>query len=132
MALCFLFVAAPSLVYGDVTSDIIKDYEGQVKKSDKSFAGFSAERGKKFYLAENTTSKGEKLSCATCHTPDPKKSGKTKAGKPIDPMAVSANSKRYTDKAKVEKWFKRNCKDVYDRECTPLEKGDFITFMKSL
>jgi hypothetical protein len=132
MVVCFLLGSASSFVYGDVISDIIKDYEGQAKKSDKSFAGFSAERGKKFFLAETTNGKGEKISCATCHTTDPKKSGKTKAGKPIDPMAASANSKRYTDKQKVEKWFKSNCKDVYERECTPLEKGDFITFMKSL
>ena len=46
-------------------------------------------------------------------------------------MAVSANPKRYTNKADVEKWFKRNCKQVLGRECTPAEKGDFITFMMS-
>ena len=35
------------------------------------------------------------------------------------------------NQADVEKWFKRNCKQVLGRECTPAEKGDFITFMMS-
>lgn len=115
------------------TSDeILKTYEAQAKKVDKGFNGFSAENGKKFFLAERTSSKGEKESCSSCHTADPRKSGKTRAGKAIDPMAPSVNKERFTDKAKVEKWFKRNCKDVYERECTVQEKGDFIAFMKSL
>ena len=47
------------------------------------------------------------------------------------PMAASANSNRYSDQAKTEKWFGRNCNNVLGRDCTPLEKGDFITFMLS-
>ena len=54
---------------------------------------------------------------------------RTRAGQAIDPMAVSANSDRFTDFAKDEKWFKRNCSTVLHRECTPTEKGDFISFM---
>jgi hypothetical protein len=34
--------------------------------------------------------------------------------------------------AKVEKWFKRNCKDVLDRECTVQEKADFVAFLISV
>jgi len=29
----------------------------------------------------------------------------------------------------VEKWFKRNCKDVLARECTAQEKADFVAFL---
>jgi hypothetical protein len=46
-------------------------------------------------------------------------------------MAVSKTPDRYTDPAKVEKWFQRNCQSVLGRECTAVEKGDFLTFMTS-
>ena len=70
--------------------------------------------------------------CAACHTDNPKMPGQNaKTGKPIDPMAVSANPARFTNKDDVEKWFHRNCKEVLGRECTAFEKGDFITFMVS-
>lgn len=111
--------------------EIMAKYAAEVKKTNKSFKEFSAAKGKAFYSAENTNKKGETMSCATCHTPDPTKAGKTEVGKKIDPIAISANKKRFTDLKKVEKWFKRNCKDVLDRECTAQEKGDFIAYMKS-
>jgi len=116
-----LFAATPD--------ELLSGYAAEAKKAVKDF---SPEAGRKFFLAERTTSKGEKASCAGCHTKDPKQSGKTRAGKVIDPMAIASNKDRFTDKAKVEKWFKRNCKDVYERECTAHEKGDFIAFMKSV
>jgi hypothetical protein len=47
-------------------------------------------------------------------------------------MAVSATPARYTDPAKVEKWFKRNCTEVIGRECSAQEKGDWLTYMTSL
>ncbi len=125
-----LMSSSPS--QGATPDEILKQYEAQAKKADKSFAGFSIENGKKFFLAENTNKKGEKVSCTTCHTQDPKAKGKTRAGKAIGPMAPSVNKERFADMAKVEKWFKRNCKDVYDRECTLQEKGDFVAYMKSL
>ena len=34
-----------------------------------------------------------------------------------------------TDKATVEKQFGRDCKSVLGRDCTAVEKGDYITFM---
>ena len=33
------------------------------------------------------------------------------------------------DFAETEKWFGRNCDSVIGRACTPLEKGDFISYM---
>ena len=47
----------------------------------------------------------------------------------IEPMAASVAPTRYADPAKVEKWFKRNCTEVLGRECTPLEKGDWLAYM---
>lgn len=93
---------------------------------------FSAGRGEKFFRTERMHSKGDKVSCMTCHTDNPKNSGLTRANKVIQPMAPIVNPERFTDNAKIEKWFKRNCNDVYERPCTELEKGDFIAYMKSI
>ncbi len=75
--------------------------------------------------------KSETPACTTCHTASPSKMGETRAGKPIEPMAVSVTPDRYTDPKKMAKWFRRNCKSVLGRECTAQEKGDFLTFMIS-
>ena len=69
-------------------------------------------------------------SCTSCHTDNPKNAGRNaKTGRPIDPVAVSVNPSRFTDAGDVEKQFTRDCKSVLGRACTPLEKGDYITFM---
>jgi hypothetical protein len=44
-------------------------------------------------------------------------------------MAVSVNPARLTDIGEVEKRFRRDCKNVLGRACTPVEKGDFVTFL---
>ena len=71
-------------------------------------------------------------SCSTCHTADPTKTGRTRPGKEIAPMSGVTNPKRFTDAADVEKWFRRNCSDVLGRECTTLEKGDFLAYLLGL
>ena len=74
-----------------------------------------------------------KIGCVSCHTDDPRRTGKhAVTGKPIRPLAPVANPARFTDAAKAEKWFRRNCRDVLGRECTALEKGDFIPWLNSL
>ncbi len=93
------------------------------------FQGFSATRGEQFFKSTH----GNDWSCATCHTQNPTVSGKhAKTSKIIQPMAPAVNAERFTDQAKVDKWFKRNCNDVLDRACTPLEKGDVLTYLMSL
>jgi hypothetical protein len=77
-------------------------------------------------------SDGKKVSCATCHTADPRNQGKTRANKVIEAMAISVNPQRFSDEAKVEKWFGRNCKDVLERACTAQEKGEFIAYLLSI
>ena len=104
-------------------------YAAGAKSLDVGFAGFSAERGKVLFTSRFPGGRPETPSCTACHTADPTKIGQTRAGKDIDPMAVSANPRRYTDPEKVEKWFGRNCRNVLGRECTATEKGDLITFM---
>ena len=112
--------------------ELLKQYEVQAKQENAAFAGFLAERGGNFFKAERTHSDGKKVSCATCHTSDPRNQGKTRANKVIEPMATVANPQRFTDAAKVEKWFGRNCKDVLERTCTAQEKGDYIQYLISV
>jgi hypothetical protein len=45
-------------------------------------------------------------------------------------LAPSAQSDRFSDPEKVEKWFKRNC--TWGRECTAQEKGDFLAYLSWL
>lgn len=106
-------------------------YAAQAQAEDPAFAGFSAERGRQLYFAEQPRN-GRSMSCTTCHTADPRQQGKTPAYRRVDPLAPAANPARYTDARKVEKWFRRNCDDVFARECTALEKGDFITWISTL
>ncbi|MBI2401036.1 MAG: DUF1924 domain-containing protein [Deltaproteobacteria bacterium] len=102
-------------------------------KKEAGAAAFSAEEGRKLYNARRIHSqKKEERSCTTCHTANPGTPGKTTAGKVIEPISPVANQQRFTDPKKVEKWFKRNCEWVLERECTAKEKGDFITYMMSL
>ena len=131
-ATCVLAVMIPALDYaGSAQKPVLDAYAAQAKAEQSGFAGFSAERGKAFFLAKHDAS-AETPSCTTCHTNDPTKPGQTRAGKDVAPMAVSKTPDRFTDAEKVEKWFTRNCQSVVGRACTAQEKGDFITFMASL
>jgi hypothetical protein len=94
---------------------------------------FSASRGEKMWHQEfpDTEEPGKMRSCGTCHTDNLKNKGKhARTGKVIDPLSPSVNSERFTDVKFIEKWFKRNCKWVLDRECTPQEKGDFLEYLR--
>ena len=118
--------------YAATPQELLKQYEVQAKQENAAFTSFSAERGATFFKTERMHSDGKKVSCATCHTADPRNQGKTRANKVIEPMAVVVNPKRFTDAAKVEKWFGRNCKDVLERACTAQEKGDYIQYLLSV
>lgn len=111
---------------------ILKTYAEAAKAADANFAGFSADRGKELFLSQHQGETPDITSCSSCHIKDPAKPGRTRAGKAIDPMAVSVTPSRFTDAAKVEKWFGRNCKSVLGRECSATEKGDFITYLSGL
>lgn len=92
-------------------------------------SSFSAARGKKDWTKKVASKKGDMRSCTTCHDPDPTKPGKhVRTKKVIKPMAVSVNPHRFTQRKKIEKWFRRNCKWAWGRECTPQEKGDLLKF----
>ena len=105
-------------------------YTAEARRSDPGFAA-AATRGEALVRREQATADG-RVSCATCHTDDPRKEGRTRAHKAIAPLAPAINAERFSDAAKTEKWFGRNCKDVLGRACTPAEKADFITWLISI
>lgn len=104
-------------------------YESVARVELPNFAGFSATRGKELFRSTH----GSGWSCASCHTDDPRASGRhVKTGKAIAPLAPSVNPDRFTSADKVEKWFRRNCNDVLGRPCAVQEKGDVLAYLMSL
>ena len=111
-----------------VIDDMLNSYEAQGGKN------FSAAAGEKMWLTDHPDpdDASKVRNCSTCHTKDLTAVGKhVKTGKKIDRLAPSANSERFTEAKKIKKWFKRNCKWVLGRECTPQEKGDFLTYLRN-
>ncbi len=97
--------------------------------SAQAAAPGQAERGRVFF----TSRQGGEWSCASCHGNPPTQPGKhASTGKSIDPMAPAANPKVFGDTAKVDKWFRRNCKDVLQRECSAGEKADVLAYLIGL
>ncbi len=89
----------------------------------------SIQRGEQFFIGKH----GREWSCSSCHTATPNKpSEHIISGKSIEPLAPSANANRFTDPAKSEKWFRRNCKDVLSRECSAQEKADVIAWLLTI
>jgi hypothetical protein len=86
-------------------------------------------RGQQFF----TTRHGKEWSCSSCHGAVPTQTGKhASTGKPVGALAPAFNAERFTDAAKVEKWFRRNCNDVVGRECSAGEKADVLSWLLTL
>lgn len=86
-------------------------------------------QGQQFFNAKH----GREWSCAFCHNALPTGDAKhASTGKAITPLAPAFNPERFTDPAKSEKWFRRNCNDVLARECTAAEKADVLAWLISL
>jgi cytochrome c553 len=89
----------------------------------------SAARGQAFFEATH----GGEWSCASCHGKPPTAVGKhASTGKAIQPLAPAFDAKRFTEVAQVDKWFRRNCKDVLSRECSATEKADVMAYLVGL
>ncbi len=88
----------------------------------------SAERGRSLWEKPGVQGRD----CTQCHGDDLRQIGHhQRTRKPIDPMAPSVNPKRFTDGKKVEKWFRRNCKWTWGRECSPQEKADILQWLST-
>lgn len=111
-----------SLAESSTVNNLLLDYAKQGANTA------DAEQGKQLW--QKTFNKNGERSCASCHTKDLTQNGKHfKTKKNIKPMSPSVNPKRLTDSKKVNKWFKRNCKWTYGRECTAQEKANILVYI---
>lgn len=135
--------------------DFLASYARGARAESPDFAGFSAERGRAFYLKVHRGPSGEHA-CFQCHSADPRqtveghsgavradcaachpgstgmKSDRSRIRRDIKPLAPSANPARFTDPDKVALWFDANCFYVVGRACTATEKGDVLTWLLSV
>lgn len=132
---CIVLTAATALLVDALPasaltpSDLLQGYEASARQASSAFGGFSAERGRMLFQSTH----GGDWSCSSCHTENPATPGRhAKTGKTIAPLAPAVNAERFTSTAEAEKWFKRNCKDVMGRECTPQEKGDVLAYLMQI
>jgi hypothetical protein len=151
MLICAMFTGIATATEPE---DFLAAYAEQAKQADPAFAGFSAESGRAFYFRTHKIDDGSELSCASCHHADPRKGtvahkdqipcrachitlhkgsdGRSAVKREIPPLAPSAHPDRFTNEWKVEAWFGWNCKLLLKRECTPVEKGDLITWLMTI
>ena len=122
-ALVLVCAALLSHAHAATPSELLAGYAAQAGNPPV------AARGQAFF----TTRHGKDWSCSSCHGALPTQTGKHAAtGKPIQPLAPAFHAERFTDSAKTEKWFRRNCNDVVGRECSPGEKADVLAWLVSL
>ncbi|MEN9902176.1 MAG: hypothetical protein RL651_840 [Pseudomonadota bacterium] len=128
-SVALLIATAPLLAHAETPQNFLDGFAQEAKAQNPAFKGFSAKTGEAFYKNKH----GGDWSCSSCHTDNPMAEGKhAVTGKVIQPLSPNANPVRFTDSAKVNKWFKRNCNDVLKRECTPEEKGNLLTYLLSV
>lgn len=127
-----LFVIAGLIVSSQTMAEtprqLIDGYAVEASQQQPEFRP-SAQRGAQFFARDFRVS--EKMpACVACHTDNPAQPGRhAVTGKSIKPLAPVANAERFTDPARVEKWFRRNCKEVVGRECSPAEKADVVQYL---
>ncbi len=128
-ALCLLLASLAS--HAETPQQILQAYATDAAAREPGFTP-SATRGEAFFSRRFAVN-DRMPACTSCHTEKPLAGGQhVVTGKAIRPLAVAANSERFADPAKVEKWFGRNCKEVVGRACTPAEKADFVAFMNEV
>jgi hypothetical protein len=123
-----LAMACATSVWAATPAELLSSYRAAAAQQTAGFQS-SPQRGAEFYARSFGVS-AKMPSCTACHTDNPAQAGRhVVTDKAIKPLAPAANAERFSDPAKVEKWFKRNCTEVVGRECTAAEKADFIAFI---
>jgi hypothetical protein len=120
-AVALLLLGSTAILYASEVSDaMIVELQAEAERP------FSVEAGSTTWFAEQANGR----SCTSCHGELLSSIGShEKTGKRIEPMAPSINPDRLTDRRKINKWFLRNCKWTYGRECTAQEKGDILLWL---
>jgi hypothetical protein len=128
-ALALLLASLAS--HAETPQQIRQAYAAEASSQQPAFSP-SAKRGEAFFR-QRFAINDKMPACTSCHTDNPLNAGQhAVTGKTIRPLASAANAERFTDPAKVEKWFGRNCKEVVGQACTPAEKADFIAYMSEV
>lgn len=124
MACLWLAAAAPTL-YAQSASPM------QLQRSYEATAGAAGRpaQGQVFFTSRH----GGAWSCATCHGQHPTGAGRhAVTHKTLDPLAPTTNPQAFTDARRAEKWFRRNCREVVQRDCTAAEKADVLAWLQTL
>ena len=118
-------------VHAETPQQIRQAYASEAASQQAGFTP-SAKRGETLF--RQRFGLNDKMpACTSCHTDSPLNIGQhAVTGKSVKPIAVAANTERFNDPAKVEKWFGRNCKEVVGRACTAAEKADFVAYMSEV
>jgi hypothetical protein len=142
-------------VAAEATDELLETYAAQAKADDPAFTSFSAERGRVFYNEPHVVKGAGIWSCSSCHLKEPRYSvrahrtdipcrachvfndwehpnPKDAKKRTIDPFAPSANAKRLNDPQRVETFLRLNCLLLLKRQCTALEKGDVIVWLRTV
>lgn len=126
-----IYSASPALADMVGAKQFADQYAAHVKQISPSYK-LTENAGRAFYVKKYMR-KGKEESCASCHTDDPARIGKhLETGKPIQPLSPAVNTKRFSNLQHVEKNFTVHCNDIIGRDCTPQEKGDYITYLLSI
>jgi hypothetical protein len=93
---------------------------------------FGAAAGEVLWQRQHPAADGGSRACTSCHNNDLRQPGRQAVtGRTIDPLAPSVSPKRLTERRQIEKWLKRNCDWTLGRACTPQEKGDLLSFIRT-
>ena len=76
ISIMVLVCALAAAAAGELPKSLLDFYASEAKASDPAFSGFSAERGEHLFRTNFSTGKPDTPSCTTCHTTDPRKTGK--------------------------------------------------------
>jgi hypothetical protein len=114
-----IFAAGCAAAAPTTPSDLLASYQAAGAQANPA-------RGQALF----TTRHGAEWSCSSCHGAVPATPGRhVVTGKVIRPLAPAADAERFTDSAKTEKWFRRNCNDVLGRDCSTAEKADVLAWL---
>jgi len=118
--------------FNPTIQEYINTLKKEVKKGNNSFVDFSIKNGENIFTSSHIGKKGEKISCTSCHNIDLTTIGKNIfTNKLIEPLSPNKNPNRLISVKDVEKWLRRNFKDVYNRVGTAQEKGDVLYYINS-
>ena len=127
LGMALVLTLSASFVLADSPANLLETYKAQAKAS--GVAAGDVARGQSFF---NSTH-GNEWKCASCHGALPTGKGEHAiTHKVIEPLAPAFNAQRFSDLAKADKWFRRNCKDVLARECSAAKKADVLAWLITL